>query len=173
LERPRALREQRERSLLVERRHGEDVLAGEVQDGAARDEERQPRRPREQLDEHRRPAAQVLDVVEDEQQLASAELGRELVERLLVDHVAEPEGLHDRRDDQVGIPKRRQLDQRHAVGEGRRDAPCGLQREPGLAAAAGAGEDEEACVTPEQRRAQLVELTVPTDQKIRRLGERP
>ena len=52
----------------VERRHRELVLAGEVHGDAARDEQLQLRRSREQVGERGRRLDEVLEVVEDEQQ---------------------------------------------------------------------------------------------------------
>ena len=46
-----------------------DMLAGEMQDDSARHQQRQPRRLCQQLDVERRGVAQMLGVVEDEQQL--------------------------------------------------------------------------------------------------------
>ena len=56
--------------VLGERSYGEDALAGHVEHGAARDQEGQPGRPRDELDVQRRCFSEVLGVVDDEQELA-------------------------------------------------------------------------------------------------------
>ena len=76
------------------------MLAGHVQDGAARHEQRQARCGRREPGEARRRLAHVLGVVHEEQQLLRGERGRECFELLRLGVVCDPEGMRDRGDDE-------------------------------------------------------------------------
>jgi len=79
--RPRPFAEERDRGVVGEWLDRVDMLAGEVEDDAARDEEGEARRVGEQLDVGRRGGTQVLDVIEDEQQLARPEGSSQRLQR--------------------------------------------------------------------------------------------
>ena len=125
--------------------NGKDVLAGEMQDGAARDEDRQARRPREEPDEGGRRLLHVLGVVEQEQELLGAERLGERLERLR--DVGDADRLRDGRHDELGVAQRGELDEHDTVRVGRGCAAGGFERQPGLAASACAGEHEQPCVS--------------------------
>ena len=128
--------EQSDGIFLAERRDGEDVLARHVEDRPGRRDDHDARRRGEQPDEVGTRRPQVFEVVEQQQLLASAEGGRERGQR--VGAGVEIERSRDRRQDERRVDEGRQLDQLRPVRERSLDLPAELQREPGLAAAAGA-----------------------------------
>jgi hypothetical protein len=136
----------------------------------ARDQQRQARRAREKLNEGRRGVAELLDVVEHEQELARGEDLRERLERLPA-ALVDLERLGDRRHEERGIVHGRQLDERRAVRIRRRGAVGRLERKPGLAAPARPGEDDQPRVARSQQRGQRLELTLPADESVGRLRQ--
>ncbi len=169
LERAGALLEKRLRRLGVERGNREDVLARQMEHRPARDEQRQAGRASEKLDECRSRLAQVLGVVEDQQELARAQGLGERLERAL--RVGDAERLGDRRDDQLGLAERRQLHEHGTVRVRGRGGARGLESQPRLAASACAGEDEEPDVAASEERGEGVEVRLAPDERIRRLGQ--
>ena len=85
----------------------------------------------------------MLAVVEQEQLLAVADVSGEGDLRCPVGGEPGAQRLGDRRADQLGLAECRQLDRPDPVGEILRLLPRNLQRQPGLAAAAGPGQSEE------------------------------
>ena len=171
LQRPSPLLEELDGGGVVERRDGEDMLAREVQNGSARHEQHQSRRAGEQLDESRGRRAQMLHVVEDEQELPIAHRRSERVQRRLARHLGDRHRARDRRQDQPGIAKGRELDDHSAVGEARRRLPGGSEREARLAAPSCAGEDEQPDVAARQERGQRIQIALAADKRVRRHGE--
>ena len=105
---------------------------------------------------------QVLAVVEQEQLLAIADVTGEGDLRRPIGGEPGVQGLGDRGADQLGLAECRQLDQPDPVGEILRLLPGKLQRQPGLAAAAGPGQGEEPRVA--QQRRDLGQLALAADE---------
>ncbi len=105
---------------------------------------------------------QVLAVVEQEQQPAIADVPGERDLRRPVGGQPRVQRLCDRRPDQLGLPERRQLDRPDPVGKVLGPLPGELQRQPGLAAAAGSGQGEEPRVA--QQRRGLGQLALAADE---------
>ena len=171
LQRAGSLLEEGLRRFELERGNRKDVLAGEVQDGAARDEDRQARRSSKEPDEGGRRRLHVLGVVEQEQELLGAERLGERLERLR--DVGDADRLRDGRHHELGVAQRGELDEHGAVCVGRGCVAGGFERQPGLAASACAGEDDQACVPALEQSGQVPELLLASDQRVRRLGQRP
>ena len=126
-----------------QRRDGHDVLAGEPQGGPAGRQDRQARAPDQQVRGHRGRIEQVLEVVEDEQELAIAQQGSQTVDRgppAAVDH---PEDAGDGWSDEVGLADGREGDEDGAIGEVVAQVGGHPEGEGGLADAAGPGQRDE------------------------------
>jgi hypothetical protein len=108
-----------------------------LQELAARDEQPQVRRGLDERGELRSSGDQVFDVVEQQQELALADV--------LGDAVLGTEGLRDRVEHERRIAQRGEPDPEHAIPMLGHELRCGLDREPRLAATAGAGQRHEAC----------------------------
>ena len=131
--------------LAAGRQHGQVRAAAEQSLGEARD----------RLD-------QVLAVVEQEQLPAIADVLGEGDLRRPVGGEPGVQRLGDRRADQLGLAERRQLDRPDPVGEILPPLARKLQRQPGLAAAAGPGQGEEPRVA--QQRRDLGQLALAADE---------
>ena len=159
---PRAGEEQLDAVGVVQARDGIDVLAGELEALARGDEERDARaRLPEPRDLDRDAGQEVLAVVDHEQAPLAGERRSDRIHRRLVGLDTERPG--ERRRDEVRIAQRCERLPREPVGEllgglGRR-----LEREAGLAAAAGAGEGDQPGPTREQPR-DLRDLGAPADE---------
>jgi hypothetical protein len=138
------------------------VLAREVEDDSAGDEQGQAWRPGEQLDEYRRDGTQLLGVVEHEQQLARTQRFCQCLERI-AGHLFEPDDSCDRSQYWLRVTQPRERDERGAVGEGRRALPGHLEREACFARAARPGKNEQAYFVANEERAQLLELALATE----------
>ncbi len=113
----------------------------------------------------RRGRIQVFEVVEHQQHLAVAKVLLQRVRRLDVGaRVVDAERTGDRIGHEVGIPELRQVDEEDAVGELDRELRGGLQREPGLADAARAGQREQADARIAEQRAHVGDLGASADQ---------
>ncbi len=155
--------EEPDRLVVLQRRHRVDLLAGHAQRLAAGDDETQVRALREQADQLGRDVDHLLDVVEQQQHAAVADVAGQVV----------GEAQHVRRlaEHQAGVAHR---GERHPVdpapvlvGDG-----CDrLQPEPGLAGPAGAGEREQPDVVAPQQVEDLGELGVPADERRGRHGQ--
>ncbi len=154
----------------LERGNRKDVLAGEMQDGSARDEDRQARRSCKEPDEGGRRLLDVLGVVEQEQELLGAEGLGERLERLR--DVGDAERLRDGRHHELRVTQRGELDEHGAVRVGRGCVAGGFESQPGLAASACAGEDDQACVSPGEEVGQLGELRLAAYEEADRRGQR-
>ena len=153
-----------------ELRDGIDLLARELQPLAARDDELRPAEVAERRDRAGGVREQVLGVVEQQEHpLAAEHLREHVLDRPagLLDHVERlrrvPE--HERR-----VAQRGERDPPDAVVEAVRGLGRGLEREPGLAGAAGAGEREQADAVPEPL-DHLVQLPRAAEELRRRHGE--
>ncbi len=143
-------------------------LAGNAEGLAAGRQHREAGAAAEQrLDEVRDGIHQVLAVVEQEQLLAIADVPCEGDLGGAVGGEPRVQGLGDRRSDQPGLAECGQLHRPDTVGEVLPALTCELQREPGLAAAAGPGQGEEPRVA--QQGGELGQLALAADE-ARQLG---
>ena len=128
----------------AEGRDAEFLFPGHVQGGSARDEDPQPRRAGEQLGDKRRGAHELLEVVEDEQQLA---LAQEILHALLEVAIERLPDAQCGGESGGGGQRGREhpeADEEGAVGEIRQEARCEREPEAGLARAARAGQRHQA-----------------------------
>ena len=147
------------------------MLSRHVQDDAARHQERQTGSRGDELCEARSRLAQVLDVVQNEQELLWCDRGGERVERRLARIVRDAERAGDRGQDQRVIAQRRELHERDAVCKRAPNSPGGFDRESRLPAAPRAGERDQPGVAPIEERAELVEVTLAAHERCRRHGK--
>ena len=147
------------------------MLSRHVQDDAARHQERQTGSRGDELREARSRLAQVLDVVQNEQELLWCDRGGERVERRLARIVRDAESAGDRGQDQRVIAQRRELHERDAVCKRAPNSPGGFDRESRLPAAPRAGERDQPGVAPIEERAELVEVTLAAHERCRRHGK--
>ena len=169
---PRPVGEERDRlRLQPQGRHRVLVLAVEVEVRPARREDRQLRRGREQLRHDRRGVEEVLEVVEDQQQVALAHEPRQGLADRLPGRRAQVERLRDRGRDELAVADRRERHEAGAVGEPLLQAAGDLEREPRLARPAGAREREQARARPMEQLAQVLELALAADERAGRGGQ--
>jgi hypothetical protein len=150
------------------------VLALDVQDGAARDDDGEARAAPEELGHQRGGIGQLLEVVEDHERAAVAE---EVPDHLEPPRVAagaggaadaEAERPHHGGRDQGRVLDRRERDEEGPSGEALAEAAGGLYGEPGLAHASGPRERDQADVLVRQPLRERRELVVPADHEARR-----
>ena len=113
----------------------------------------------------------MLDVVEDEEELAVAHCCRQRVQRRLAGHLRDRDRARDRRQEQPWIAERRELDDHSAVGEARCSLPGGGEREARLAAPSCSGEDEQPHVARREEGIQRTQIALASDKRVRRHGE--
>ena len=135
-------------------------------------EHRQLRRGREQLRDDRRGVEEVLEVVQDQQQVALAHEPRQRLGDRLPGRRAQVECLRDRGRDELAVADRRERHEAGAVGEPLLQPAGDLEREPRLARPAGAGEREQARARPMEQLAQVLELALAPDERAGR-GRQP
>lgn len=116
------MRRKLDRLRLGESRHRVDDLTVDPKKLSARDEQAQVRTGPQQCGQLDRRLDHLLQVVEHEQELLVADVGRQL---LLC-----PERPRDRVHDQRRIPNRRQSDPEHSGGKVAYQLPCRLDRQP-------------------------------------------
>ena len=121
--------------------------------------------------ERRRRGQHLLEVVEHEQELLVAQVLDQRLERALARLLAQAERLRDRRHDELRLADRRELDEGRAVREPLAHAGGELEREPGLAGAAGADQRQQAHVVAREQLAGLGELALAPDEGVRHRGE--
>ena len=143
------------------------LLARDVEDGPAGDDDLDRRGAAQELGDHRRRGEDLLEVVEDEQQaLVGEPFGEGVVDRACR-ALGDADRARDPRRDEHRVADRLERDEEHAVGEVVRGAGGQLQRQPGLARPARAGQRQE--TGRGQQAGRLVQLRVPTDER-RELG---
>ncbi|MDF3039208.1 MAG: hypothetical protein K0Q71_1914, partial [Thermomicrobiales bacterium] len=106
----------------------------------------------------------LLDVIQDQQQVAMAQDCRERLGDRSIAALADAQRPGDHRDDQRGIADRRQRYEGDAVGEGVLELIRDLEREPSLANAAGTGQCHEPDVIPVQQRRDCCSLPLSADE---------
>ena len=149
-----------------ERRHAEDRLALDSQRLAAGRDDRDPGgRAKQRIGDRRCGDEDVLAVVQHEQERPPGqELGHGGVQ-IPAGQRPHIERGGDRLHDVRRLGHGRELDEHRSIPERSLDPSCQLEREPGLACAAGSRECEEPC--PGQERFELVELALPADERGR------
>jgi hypothetical protein len=161
-----------------ERWHGHGVLAGNAQDGSARDEGCEGRAGGQEVDDQRPRVEDVLEVVQDQQhptlpqRLADAPLDRPPA------GLPDVERSGDGRTDQGRIADRGEGHEPDAVGEGIGHFLGDAERESGLADAAGTGEGQQANVGATHQVGDRGDFPLPTDEagerdRQERLGASP
>ncbi len=148
-----------------QRRYLELVLPVQVEPSAARREHTQTRGAFQQLAHNRRGIQQLLEVVEEQQELAVPQL---VVQALL----GQPERLRDRGADECRIDERRQPDEPDAVGEGIGELMGRTKGNACLAGTTGAGQRHETSVASEQGRDHVHLASAPDDRR-RGCGQMP
>ena len=91
----------------------------------------------------RRGGHHLLEVVEQQEQSAIAQIGLEEISGGLVAHLEETQGLSNRRDDELRVADRGEGDKADTVGELVGKIRGDLEREPGLADAAGTSQGQQ------------------------------
>ncbi len=142
-------------------RDGILLLAAEVKRRAAGHHDPQRHRRLQDLRDHGSGCDQVLEVVEQDKDPRVFEVASQPIQQRPVAHVPQPDSLRDRREDEIWIPDRCQRHEEHGFGEPAGDLGSQLEAKPGLAAAAGAGERQQAAALQEP--LQLLELPFPAD----------
>ena len=155
-----------------QRGDGAGVLAAYVERFPARGQQGDARRPRDdRLGEHRARVDEVLAGVQDQQEVAVAQVGEHRVQVGTVGLLGEAERARDRVHQEPGLAQRGQLDQADTVGEAWRRRRGGAQREAALADAARAGHRDQPGLF--KQRAQPGELCLPADETGRLDRELP
>ena len=158
----RPLAEQRHRLGGGERRHRELDLAVDAQALAARDEDGEVRARGDERGQLGRRRDDLLEVVDEEQELALADV--------LGEAVAGAHGPGDRLADERRVAERGEADPDGAGAEVGDERGAGLERQAGLPGAAGAGQREEPRAAGDPREHRL-ELLLPADEGARRPRE--
>jgi hypothetical protein len=152
-----------------QRRHRQHLLTPDSQGGPARDQDVKVRTGAQQGGQQGRRRQDVLEVVQDQQQVAGPEMARQQVDERLPSVGPEPDRLPDRESHQVGIGQRREADEDRAVpetvaGDGRH----GLGKAC-LAHAGWACEREQPSAVLREKAQGPGQLGLPTDER----GQRP
>ena len=130
----------------VERLDVEDLFGGEPKETSARHEHGQARSSIEQLGDLRCAVDEVLEVVEHEQELAVPKLVVQQLAPARGAGLPQPERPGDRRQQELGLGDRGEVDERRSVGEPGAEPVAELDGEPRLADAAGPEQrDEPGC----------------------------
>src|SRR5439155_18533405 len=145
-------------------RHGEDVLAADVQRLAARHQLPQLETVSKELG-HRRPGHRhLLEVVEEKQHLLPVYLAFELLEQRSRASLPQADGPSRDRKRRLQVAARSEVDEVDPVLELLAEVGRRLQGEAGLAAAARAHEREQAGLG--QPSLDLFELVLPSDEAV-------
>ena len=144
-------------------RHRVLLLARYVEGGSTRDDHLQLARRPEELSDQRRGLDHLLEIVEDEQDLAGADPAGQAVADRDGAVLDESQDRGDRRSDEGRLANRFEGDEVDAVGEALGDRRRELEGQAGLAGAARAGQGEQAGRA--QHRAGLLELGGPADER--------
>jgi hypothetical protein len=113
--------------------HVEHLLKAQMKRLPAGDEQRDSGGSRQQLSQPGGSREDVLDVVQDEEQLALCQVRLEALEQKGALQILEPELLPNRREDSIGIADRGQIDEDDPVSEVGADLAADLEDQTGLA----------------------------------------
>jgi hypothetical protein len=141
-----------------------------VQHRPAGHQHREPGRRAHQAGDLRARPQDLLEVVEHQQEAPRPEVLPQPLARRRADASAADQGLRDRGGHLGGLGQRRQRDEARPVRERRPRAARGLDRQPGLPEAAGAGQRHQAHLLPAQQLLQPPHLRLPADERRRREG---
>ena len=146
------------------------MLGGQPQRGAARREHGEVGNGREQLGDLSGVGEEALDAVEDQQRARAARGADDPLAELRRRVGHDPErGRRGRDERALGA---REIGVRGAAGEAPDDRARCLQRQPGLADAAGADKCQQPDFGPHEQGADLGQLALATDGRVRRHGQR-
>jgi hypothetical protein len=145
------------------------LLPGDMQGNPAGRQDRQPRGGIEEATDCACRFVDLLHVVQDEQQLAVAEMIGERVNQVPAGLLAHHQRPGNRRRHQARIRDRAQIGQVHAVGEAPELVRRDLQRQPRLADAARAREGEQA--RPLEQGRDLLHLMLAADERAPLWGQ--
>ena len=134
------------------------MLACDPQGLAARREHGDARRGNQEPGDVRRRVHDLLDVVENQQVLTGPDLGRKVA--------LDREGVRDRRQDDLGIADRSQVDERDAVVVRLDELLCCSRREARLADAAGPRDRDDASPVPRKPAHKVAQLALAPDQRV-------
>ncbi len=126
-----------------ERRDRVFLLARDVQDSPAADDDLRARADAQDVSHERRRGNHLLEVVEDEQHGVLADEIQEPLERRALAGFQEADRGDDGRGDELRLGHRIERDEEHAIGELLGDLGGDLEAESGLAGAAGSGQRQE------------------------------
>jgi hypothetical protein len=144
------------------------MLAVQSQRLAARREQLQACRGREQRSDPRRGGDDVLDVVEEHERRPVGDPIRDQLPRRRTRGLADSERPRERRHDQLRVGERGERDEEDAVGKTRRRAARDLEGQPGLAGSARAREREQAHVVAQEEAPRFRQLPLASDERRRR-----
>ena len=155
-------------------RHREAPLLLQGERLPRRDQQLHAGRGREHGGEHPGALEQVLEVVQDEQGATSGEGVAQPGEGIAGPRQGQPQGVRDRRGDQLGRGQRLEGHEVHAVDEraGLRHPGRGAQGEPGLARAARAHQGEQPASRRAQQPGNLDEIVLAAEEGGRERGQR-
>ncbi len=134
------------------------MLTVDAEDGAAGDESLDARRSDEQLGDEPPGQRDLLEVVEQEEDTLVLQPCPEALHERLAARLVQVKRLGDGRQDQLRVGDGRQGNKEYAVGEVGQDLGGGVQRQPCLAHAAGAGQSDEADVVALKQRLEGLHL---------------
>ena len=142
------------------------MLTGDVQQGAAGDEDRQARAGGEQGDHDRSSREQMLEVVEDEEEILAAQVGAHAFERGAATSLPHPEGMSDGRRDPFRDSEWGEINEPGAVRERSFLPQIGEDphRQACLADPARSGQRHQRNIRPEHQGAHGGDLRFPADQ---------
>jgi hypothetical protein len=134
-----------------QRGDGIDVLGGQAKRSATRRQQLHTGRTSCNIRDRRCGRQEVLEVVEEEEELAVPKSPGEVLCERLATRCADPESLRGGRQDEVGILERCKADEHDALGEGVEQSAGGVDGQSRLACPAGAGQcDQSDFGAPEQ-----------------------
>ena len=151
-----------------QRHHLVRPLVRDVEGLAARGDDRHARGSREEGGDVRCRADDLLQIVEDEQDLATHEIGAQRRVDRLAGLLPQAERLRDRRQHELGIANGREEHGEGTVVEPLDELRGCLHRETRLSGPAGARQRQEACLPLAEPARDLRELALTADQPMRR-----
>jgi hypothetical protein len=144
-----------------------DTLSGQPERSPARDEKRGILHLLDQLGKDRRSGEHLLEVVEHEQRLPTAQERHESLDDVSAGALEQTQTLCDRGRDELGIGDRCEVDHNHAVPEVRSQLGHELEGEPRLSGSPRAGERHETRLRRTQETREVPALTLATDERGR------
>ena len=154
-----------------QRFHAVLVLRLQPEPGAARRQHLQSRRGGEEIGHQGRGGQHVLEVVEQKQNLALAEIVRQRPHQILPGLLSQPERRSGGRWDKVRVRQAGEIDGERAIGERLQRLRRNPQSQPRLANPAGAGEGHQANIGPQQKRPDFLHFPLPAQKRRRRRGQ--